>query len=267
MSMTATELCVELKDKSAIAQAFGKAAAHYDQHAAFQRDVGLRLLQKMPSCLKGLQVLDLGCGTGYFSALLRERGAQVVCADISHAMLEQARQRCGDEGMSYQLADAEQLPFTSACFDLVFSSLALQWCEDLSLPLSEIRRVLKPHGQAFLSTLLDGSLFELEQAWRSVDHHRHINQFISINQVKIALAQAGCAQHHLDLAAITVWYETAFMLMRDLKGIGANHVSGRSTGLISRRTLAKVELAYQSFRNQQGLVPATYQICLGVIHR
>ncbi|GHW31930.1 biotin synthesis protein BioC [Vibrio cholerae] len=33
--MTATELCVELKDKSAIAQAFGKAAAHYDQHAAF----------------------------------------------------------------------------------------------------------------------------------------------------------------------------------------------------------------------------------------
>lgn len=169
--------------------------------------------------------------------------------------------------MSYQLADAEQLPFASACFDMVFSSLALQWCEDLSLPLSEIRRVLKPDGQAFLSTLLDGSLFELEQAWRSVDHHRHINQFISINQVKIALAQAGCSQHHLDLAAITVWYETAFMLMRDLKGIGANHVSGRSTGLISRRTLAKVELAYQSFRNQQGLVPATYQVCLGVIHR
>lgn len=90
-----------------------------------------------------------------------------------------------------------------------------------------------------VSTLLDGSLFELQEAWRSVDHHRHINQFISINQVKIALAQAGCSQHHLDLAAITVWYETAFMLMRDLKGIGANHVSGRSTGLISRRTLAK----------------------------
>ncbi len=109
----------------------------------------------------------------------------MVCADISHAMLEQAKQRCGDEGMSYQLADAEQLPFASACFDMVFSCLALQWCEDLSLPLSEIRFVLKPHGQAFLSTLLDGSLFELEQAWRSVDHHRHINQFISINQVKL----------------------------------------------------------------------------------
>lgn len=53
MSMTATELCVELKDKSAIAQAFGKAAAHYDQHAAFQRDVGLRLLQKNAQLSEG----------------------------------------------------------------------------------------------------------------------------------------------------------------------------------------------------------------------
>lgn len=69
---------------------------------------------------EGLRVLDLGCGTGYFSALLRERGAQVVCADISHAMLEQAKQRCGDEGMSYQLADAEQLPFASACLTWYF---------------------------------------------------------------------------------------------------------------------------------------------------
>ncbi len=75
MSMTATELCVELKDKSAIAQAFGKAAAHYDQHAAFQRDVGLRLLQKMPSCLKGLRVLDLGCGTGLFFSLATRAGS------------------------------------------------------------------------------------------------------------------------------------------------------------------------------------------------
>lgn len=84
MSMTATELCVELKDKSAIAQAFGKAAAHYDQHAAFQRDVGLRLLQKMPSCLKGLRVLDLGCGTGYFSACCAS-GERKWCAPISHS--------------------------------------------------------------------------------------------------------------------------------------------------------------------------------------
>lgn len=267
MRMSACERYSELTDKSAIAQAFGKAASRYDQHAAFQRDVGKRLLEKMPSRLDGMRVLDLGCGTGYFSAILRERGAQVVCADLSYAMLAQAQQRCGDEGISYQLADAEQLPFAAACFDMVFSSLALQWCEDFAQPLREIRRVLKPQGQAFISTLLDGSLFELEQAWRSVDHHRHINQFISINQVKIALAQAECALHHLDLVPITVWYETAFSLMRDLKGIGANHVNGRSSGLISRRMLEKVELAYQQFSSQQGLVPATYQVCLGVLHR
>lgn len=83
MSMTATELCVELKDKSAIAQAFGKAAAHYDQHAAFQRDVGLRLLQKMPSCLKGLRVLISVVVPIIFQPCYAS-GERKWCAPISH---------------------------------------------------------------------------------------------------------------------------------------------------------------------------------------
>ncbi|ARP38662.1 Malonyl-[acyl-carrier protein] O-methyltransferase [Vibrio syngnathi] len=58
------------QDKSAIAEAFGKAATTYDRHAEFQRDVGHRLLDKLPNDLSGLKVLDLGCGTGYFSQQL-----------------------------------------------------------------------------------------------------------------------------------------------------------------------------------------------------
>ncbi|MEF1280300.1 malonyl-[acyl-carrier protein] O-methyltransferase BioC, partial [Vibrio fortis] len=52
---------------------------------------------------------------------------------------------------------------------------------------------------------------------------------------------------------------------RDLKGIGANHVSGRSQGLTSRRMLQLVEQEYRKFQNHQGFLPATYQVCLGVI--
>lgn len=54
------------QDKEAIASSFGKAADTYDKHAAFQRDVGHRLLEKLPSDLTNKRVLDLGCGTGYF---------------------------------------------------------------------------------------------------------------------------------------------------------------------------------------------------------
>lgn len=252
-------------DKQAIALAFGKAAKTYDQHAAFQRDVGHRLLEKMPEDLTGRRVLDLGCGTGYFSELLRDRGASVVCADLSSQMLATARKRCGDWRVTYQVADAEALPFSAAEFDYVFSSLALQWCQDLAYPLREIKRVLKPKGMAFFSTLLDGSLLELKTAWRKIDAYQHVNHFISANQVKIALAQSHCHNHHLDLTDITVWYPSAFAVMRDLKGIGANHVSGRSHGLTSRKVLTQVEREYQTFQNHLGHVPASYKVCLGVI--
>jgi len=256
-----------IKDKTAIAEAFGKAACNYDQHAAFQRDIGHRLLAQLPSDLTGVRILDLGCGTGYFSQLLNQKGATVVCVDIATAMLEQARLRCGDIGMSYVHADAEQLPFGDSEFDIVFSTLALQWCDDLSVPLHEIRRVLKSSGKVYFSTLVDGSLFELKSAWMKVDSHQHVNNFITFNQVKIALAQAQYSQHHLNLAEVTVWYDSAFSLMRDLKGIGANHVSTRSHGLTSRRAIVQAEQAYERFRSQQGSLPATYQVCLGVIYQ
>ena len=253
--------------KTAIADAFGKAASTYDDHAAFQRDVGCRLLKQLPLDLTGKRVLDLGCGTGYFSQVLQQRGAKVTCVDLSNEMLLAAQSRCGNENMTYQQGDAEQLPFASNIFDYVFSSLALQWCHDLSVPLREMRRVTKKNGHLAFSTLLDGSLFELKRSWSKIDSYQHVNDFISANQVKVALAQSGCHSHRLDLPTITVWYDTAFSLMRDLKGIGASHVSGRSHGLTSRKSLLRLEREYQTFKNHQGLLPATYQVCLGVINR
>ncbi|WP_295894166.1 malonyl-ACP O-methyltransferase BioC [uncultured Vibrio sp.] len=256
-----------IEDKSDIAAAFSKAAQNYDKHADFQRNVGNKLLDLMPINLNGKLVIDLGCGTGYFSKKLRERGATVLCVDISDSMLVQARSRCGEEKMSYLVADAESLPIDSKSVDYVFSSLALQWCQDLSVPMREIRRVLKEKGEVYFSTLLDGSLHELKKSWKKVDEYQHINHFDSSNQVKIALAQSQFGDINLDFSEITVWYDSAFAVMRDLKGIGANHVSGRSQGLTSRQALIKVEQEYQVFKNHQNQLPVTYQVCLGAIHR
>ncbi|GAB2663794.1 malonyl-ACP O-methyltransferase BioC [Vibrio panuliri] len=263
----AENFVAESTDKQAISEAFGRAAQTYDQHAAFQRDVGHRLLEWLPWDLSGCKILDLGCGTGYFSQQLLARGAQVVCCDLSTAMLQQAESRCGTENITYQQGDAECLPFYDHQFDYVFSSLALQWCANLAVPLAEMRRVTRKGGQAIFSTLLEGSLSELKQAWAKVDSYQHVNDFITANQVKIALAQADCKNHHLDLPTITVWYSSAFALMRDLKGIGANHVQGRSSGMTRRQSLKHLEQEYQNFQhNHQGLVPATYQVCLGKIN-
>ncbi|WP_235862844.1 malonyl-ACP O-methyltransferase BioC [Vibrio ruber] len=253
--------------KVRIAAAFGKAAQSYDRHAAFQRDVGQQLLNELPQDLRGCVVLDLGCGTGFFSEQIRQRGAEVICADLSQHMLEHARQRCGSAGVEYCHCDAEALPLVDHSVDFVFSSLALQWCESLVVALREIKRVLKPAGKGYFSILAAGSLIELEQAWAEVDSARHVNRFISGNTVKIALAQAGCTQYQIDLCSFRLWYGSAMHLMKDLKGIGATHIDERTNRLISHRMLAQVEVAYQKFANREGLLPATYQVCFGVIQQ
>lgn len=266
-SNSAQELVTkEVIDKEAVANAFCKASHNYDNYAEFQRDVGQRLLDKLPIDLSGKVVLDLGCGTGFFTEKLLACGARVICVDISAGMLAAAEKRCGNSRVTYLLADAENLPMAANSVDYVYSSLALQWCANLAIPLQEMKRVTREKGGIFFSTLLDGSLTELKQAWASIDSYQHVNEFISNNQVKIALAQARCPMHELDCKTIMVWYQSAFDLMRDLKGIGANHVVGRSHGLTSRKTLMQVEQAYKVFENQLGLLPASYQVCLGVIH-
>ncbi len=258
-------ISIDSARKTAIADAFGKAACGYDKHAQFQREVGTQLLQQLPDSLTGMKVLDIGCGTGFFSEILADKGAIVTAADLSPEMLLQAQQRCGTKVRRYCQADAEKLPFDEQEFDMVFSNLALQWCEDLADPLRELQRVTKLCGKVVFSTLAAGSLIELKQTWAKIDTYQHVNQFLTKKQINIALAQSGAVKHHLDFRAMKLWYSSAYALMRDLKGIGATHVAKRAVGLTHRSTLLRVESEYQSYKNGDGLLPATYQVCLGRI--
>lgn len=220
-------------EKQAIRDAFSRAAKTYDSCAAFQRRVG-RHLASQHHDWRGKTVLDVGCGTGFFSQHLTLLGAKVIALDLSEQMLASARARCG-ESLSYIAADAESVPLADNSVDRVFSSLALQWCHNLSVPLRELKRVTKPGGQVLFSTLLEGSLSELNQAWTEVDGRAHVNAFLSLKQIKLALAQAGCAKHHIECVPILENYPSALALMKDLKGIGATHLSGgRKAGLVGR---------------------------------
>lgn len=83
--------------------------------------------------LKGLRVLDLGCGFGWFCRWARERGARsVVGVDLSEKMLARARDETRDALISYERADLESFAPSPAAFDLVYSSLALHYIENLA---------------------------------------------------------------------------------------------------------------------------------------
>jgi SAM-dependent methyltransferase len=98
--------------------------------------------------ITGLDVIELGCGTAYFSAWLARRGARPIGVDVTPAQLETAR-RCQLEfGLEFPLleASAEAVPLPDDSFDLALSEFgASVWC-DPYLWIPEAGRLLRPGG-------------------------------------------------------------------------------------------------------------------------
>ena len=100
---------------------------------------------------KGANVLDLCCGTGDMAfALYREAGvdaASITGVDFSAAMLDRARQKSGSKPMKWIEADALNMPFANAQFDLVTSAFGFRNLANYDDGLREIHRVLKDGGE------------------------------------------------------------------------------------------------------------------------
>jgi len=101
--------------------------------------------------MEGKRCLDLGCGDGYYSVYLKNRGASVTGVDISNDMLNLAKRRAGGENLDipFHKIDDEHLPFNDNYFDFVLTSDVLQHVTDkgkLGILLDEIARVLVAGG-------------------------------------------------------------------------------------------------------------------------
>ena len=102
--------------------------------------------------LHGLEIVDLGCGFGWFCRWAAEQGAAgVLGLDVSDKMLERARAETTDTRIRYDRADLEKLQLPKANFDLVYSSLAFHYIEDFAGLLANIRQSLKPGGRLIFS--------------------------------------------------------------------------------------------------------------------
>jgi ubiquinone/menaquinone biosynthesis C-methylase UbiE len=102
--------------------------------------------------LRGRNVLDLGCGFGWFCRWARAAGAaHVLGIDVSERMLARARTDTQDAAITYTRADMEHLELPSQSFDLAYSSLALHYVEDLKGLVSKVHRALVPGGSLVFS--------------------------------------------------------------------------------------------------------------------
>jgi SAM-dependent methyltransferase len=98
----------------------------------------------------GMTVLELGCGTGYFTQELARSGADVIAIDVSPELLEIARSNCSAPNVQYQIQNASALSYSDAVFDSVVGSSILHHLE-IEEALREIYRVLKPGGTIYFT--------------------------------------------------------------------------------------------------------------------
>jgi SAM-dependent methyltransferase len=100
--------------------------------------------------LRGLRVLDLGCGFGWFCRFARQQGAaSVLGVDVSERMLARAAAETNDDAISYLRANLEQLDLAPGGFDFAYSSLALHYVENLAGLLARLQAALVA-GAAFV---------------------------------------------------------------------------------------------------------------------
>ena len=256
-------------DMRSVRRAFERAAGHYDELGVLQKEIGARLFARLEYIkLQPQAVLDLGAGTGYFTAelLRRYKKAQVVAADFALPMLHQAGKRRAGLFRKPGLvcADAGFLPFADESFDLVFSNLMLQWCQPPERYFAELRRVIRPNGLLLFTSFGPDTLQELRGAWREVDDAIHVHEFQDMHDVGDALLQAGFAEPVMDMEMLTLTYLRLKDLLLDLKGVGAAYAAAdRSRGLLGKQRYTTLEAAYEKCRGQDERLPASYEVVYG----
>jgi ubiquinone/menaquinone biosynthesis C-methylase UbiE len=137
-----------------IRQGYDRWAQVYDHDANPLPALEEPYMRQVIGDVRGLDVLDLGCGTGRHALWLAGDGAVVTAVDFSQGMLLEARRKPNAESIRFVVHDLlERLPFPEEAFDLVVSGLVLEHLQNLEHFFRETHRVLKPDGLAVISAM------------------------------------------------------------------------------------------------------------------
>jgi len=259
-------------DKIKVRRSFDRAATTYDEAAVLQREVVKRMLERLDFItLQPNTILDVGAGTGFVAQGLRDRykQASIIELDLSLGMLQNRSDSLPWYKRFFKspmlvCGDAEYLPVADNSVDMLFSSLTIQWCNDLQSTLSEFMRVLKPGGLLMFTTFGPDTLKELRYSWAQVDEKGHVSPFLDMHDIGDMLLHAKMAEPVMDVETFTLTYESVNSLVTDLRAIGAtNALQDRSRHLTAKSDYKKMQAAYETWRDANAKLPASYEVVYG----
>ena len=141
------------------------AEIHRDRHA-----VALDWIDSLAPAA-GSRVLEIGCGAGFLSVALAQRGFRVHAIDAVDSMVEQARRHAAESGvvesLTLDVGDVYALAFGDASFDLVIALGVIPWLEQPVLAIQEMARVTRPDGYIILTADNRARLNILLDPWQN----------------------------------------------------------------------------------------------------
>ena len=255
-------------DRKITRQHFERAVESYDAAAILQQEIARRLVERLDYIkVKPEIAMDLGCGTGQITAALLKQypKAKILSLDLAHGMVAKAKKKGSWRRKPLGIcADVHQLPIKANSVDLIISNLMLQWSDDLPTAFQNMAACMRAGGLLLFTTFGPDTLKELRQSWAKVDDLPHSSTYTDMHDIGDELMRAGFSQPVMDMEMITMTYSSVKQLMRDLKQIGAsNAVTGRRKTLTGKQRIAAFETAYETYRQDNGLYPASYEVIYG----
>ena len=253
-------------DKKKIAISFSRSAEHYDEFARLQKDLAKELIETISTLkIEPAEILDIGTGTGGVAFLLgaKFKNSKIIGCDIAPGMIRRAIHNNSYENVSFEIADAENLPFADKKFDLVVSSTTFQWVENIDKAFSEAKRVLKPGGHFAFITFGPKTLSELKQNYKIAfgAEANYLHKFKNMREIRAALKTTAFETLKLSSNTMREFYPDFRTFFKSLKGLGAlNASTDLPKGLRSRSKMNALIKHYEANSRIKDQVYATFEV-------
>lgn len=263
-----------MNQKQAIQRNFSRRGVTYDRYARVQPWMAAELLRGCREALaRARSILEIGCGTGYLTQLLRQANpsATLIALDLDLSLLKIARRRlAGDADIHFVAADGEA--FSGGSYDLIIANSVFQWFSRPRETLQEYHRLLGPGGCLAFSTLGPATFRELDTALRRAAGNQPWPESPGVVALSFSgkerwqrfLSQAGFQEVLVQQEEYTETHPTVQDFLRALQGTGATNPAPRP---LSPRLFRHMAAIYHQAFEVDGFIPVTYEVIWAWAHK
>lgn len=261
-------------DKKVLQIHFSKNAVNYDTYANVQKKMAHELIKAVTlegnDVNDGINILDIGCGTGYLTERLIYfyPKAKITAVDIAPGMVEYAREKFKNKDIEFQCIDIEEAEINSK-YDLIISNAAFQWFNQLEKTIVKLGSMLKNNGILAFSTFGSMTFNELHQSYKIARDRLNLDMellpgqsFLSCEDLA-GICRRNLADTHSSMYRITSfekleyeYFDTVRGFLDSVKKIGANN-SNRGRKTISALTREMMN-TYETVYKEDNRIKATY---------